>query len=296
MITIKNLTYSYDDKKIILDDINVSIDDGKIMGLVGINGAGKSTLLRLLTGVYLPKSGEIYIDAKKPSDEDLRKDIFFLSDDPFYTNDTTCKSLRKLLKTFYKDFNDEVYEEIMNLFKLPANKKIRTFSKGMRRQAYIALAFAIGPKYLFLDEAFDGLDPLAKIRFKNYIYRIIKEKGSTVLISSHSLAELSDFCDEYLMIDGNKIVHTGLETGEESKFSKFQIAFSDIKTKEDFSNFELVEFKAVGHVVTVILKDNKEDAIAKINSMNPLVVDELKLNFEEAFFQTIDSEMKGGEA
>lgn len=296
MITVNELVFWYDKTRTILDSVNFNIEDGKVMGLVGINGAGKSTLLRLMTGVYTPKGGSISIDGRSPSDEILRRDIFFLSDDPYYTNETTCKSMKNLCKTFYKDFDDSVYNEIMSLFKLPEKQKLRSFSKGMRRQAYIALAFAIGPKYLFLDEAFDGLDPLAKIRFKTYINKIIKEKGSTVLISSHSLAELSDFCDEYIMIDNNKIVHTGIESNEKKEFCKFQVAFDTVKEMKDFSIGEITSFKAVGRVITLIVKGDSESVKAKLMEMNPLLVDELKLNFEEAFFQDLDAKENGGKA
>lgn len=289
MIEISNLTHYYDDKKVVLEDINLKIDDGRVMGLVGINGAGKSTLLRLIAGVYLPKKGEILIDGKKPSEVDLRKDLFFLADDPYFTNNDTCKSLKTLYSVFFENFNNEVFEEIIGIFKLPMTKKIRSFSKGMRRQVYIALAFAVSPKYLLLDEAFDGLDPLAKIRFKNYICRFIKEQGSTVIVSSHSLSELSDFCDQYVMIDGKKIIHTGSEESTANEFVKFQVAFNNSMTEEEVrtTNIEITSLKIVGRVVTIVARGDKSQVVSEINKLNPLFIDELELNFEEAFFQDL---------
>jgi dipeptidyl-peptidase-4 len=88
-----------------------------------------------------------------------------------------------------------VFEKYMDEFGLDEKKPIRNFSKGMRRQLFIALALAVKPKYLLLDEAFDGLDPLARLSFKKAINEAVEENGTSVIISSHSLRELEDFCD-----------------------------------------------------------------------------------------------------
>ena len=109
MIEIRHLSHTLG-KNVILDDVNLTIPDSTVMGLVGINGAGKTTLLRLMSGVYLPDKGRIFYDGdREPSDEKTRRDIFFLPDDPYYTMNATGKSMREMYKIFYPRFDNTVY-------------------------------------------------------------------------------------------------------------------------------------------------------------------------------------------
>ena len=186
MIKIEGLSHSFG-KNTVLEDVDLEIGSGKVLGLVGINGAGKSTLLRLISGVYKPQKGKVTYDGKDPGKGETRRDLFLLPDDPYYGGQTTCNSLFGMYKTFYPGADEKVFRAIIDDFALPDKKPLRTFSKGMRRQAFVAMAFAVSPKYLLLDEAFDGLDPLARKKFKERLSRMVKEKESTVIISSHSL-------------------------------------------------------------------------------------------------------------
>ncbi len=189
MIQVNNLCKSFGDKKV-LDNVNLKIEDGKVFGLVGINGAGKSTLLRLLSGIYEADSGSIIIEGENVfENEKVKSKIFFLPDEPFYDHNTSPLTLIDLYKTYY-NFDQDKYIEYLNGFKLPLKKSMHNFSKGMKRQVFISLALAIKPKYLFLDEAFDGLDPLARLSVKRAIVNLVSEYNTTIIISSHSLREL----------------------------------------------------------------------------------------------------------
>ena len=180
MIEIKNLSKSYGDK-LVLKNLSIKIEDGKIFGLVGINGAGKSTLLRLISGIFEANTGSILVDGEEIYDnENKKKDIFFLPDEPYYGINTTPLNLIDLYQEFY-DFNKQEYLNYLEIFKLPLNKKMHTFSKGMKRQVFVSLALAIKPKYLLLDEAFDGLDPLARLTFKRAIIDLVEEKQTTII-------------------------------------------------------------------------------------------------------------------
>ena len=121
MISIKNLHKSYTDKKV-LEGINLTINDGSILGLVCINGAGKSTLLRLLSGIFKPDEGSIEYDNETVFDnKNVKKDIFFLPDEPFYQFNETPPSLLQLYKAFY-DVDESVYFYYLSYFKIHLNK------------------------------------------------------------------------------------------------------------------------------------------------------------------------------
>ncbi len=287
MIELKNV-YKRFDKKEILNDINIKIEDGKIFGVVGINGAGKSTLLRIISGVYKTDSGNVLINNKEVfENENVKKDIFFLPDEPYYGTNTTPISLKDIYKAFYK-LDEEKYFEYLNLFKLPLKKQLNNFSKGMKRQVFISLALAIKPKYLLLDEAFDGLDPLARLTFKRALIELIEDNKSTIIISSHSLRELEDICDSYALINAKSIATYGSISDAIESIHKYQIAFEKVMSKEDF-NIEFKSFTQDGRVIKVVVKDDLETFTEKMNKYNPLLIDEIPIDFEELFIIEVES-------
>ena len=288
MIEVKNL-YKCFDKKSVLNNLSLKIDDGIVFGLVGINGAGKSTLLRLLSGVYQADAGLITFDGENVFDNpNVKKDIFFLSDDPYYSTNTKGNDLFELYKMMYHA-NVDIFNRYMKLFNLNPNLPINNFSKGMRRQVFVALAISVKPKYLFLDEAFDGLDPLARLTFKRAIIEMTEETNCTIIISSHSLRELEDICDYYGLLDHGYITCSGLLSEEIGKVHKYQLAFNEDKNREDFNNLDIIHFSKTGRVLKIVVKGDPEEIEASISKMNPILIDKIAINFEELFIYEVES-------
>lgn len=286
MIEIRNLCKNFGEK-CVLKDVSLTVPDGAVFGLVGINGAGKSTLLRLMAGILAADNGEILFDGKKAFENpQCKKDIFFLPDDPYYTSNITGEKLREIYRTFYP-FDDKLFSEMTEEFKLDTNGSLRSFSKGMRRQIFAALALATRPKYLLLDEAFDGLDPLARLAFKRRLIALCKDGGSTVMISSHSLRELEDISDCYGLLDECRVASSGELDIELGKVFKFQIAFHREVSREEFG-FPCLAFRSAGRVVQVVVRGDKEKILASIEALSPVLVDELPMDFEEFFLSEVD--------
>ena len=287
MIEIKNLCKSFNDKEV-LNNINLTIEDGKVFGLVGINGAGKSTLLRLISGIYKADSGLILVDNEIAyENENIKKDFFILPDEPYYSVNTTPKSLIEIYKAFYS-VDVEKYFEYINYFKLPLTKKMNNFSKGMKRQVFISLALAIKPKYLLLDEAFDGLDPLARLACKRAIIELVEEQETTVIISSHSLRELEDICDSYGLIDNKTIASSGDIVDAIESIHKYQVAFEVLPSIEEL-DFEIKNYSVDGRVMKLVVKEDYDTFKNKISKFNPLLIDEVKIDFEELFIIEVES-------
>ena len=182
----------------------------------------------------------------------------------------------------------EHYFKYLELFEIPIKKPINKFSKGMKRQVFIALALAIKPKYLLLDEAFDGLDPLARLTFKRALIDLIDEKKTTIIISSHSLRELEDICDSYGLIDNRNIVSSGLISEATENVHKYQVVFSDIITKEQFDiNFK--NYQQDGRIIKVVVKEDLEQFTKLMEKYNPLIIDEIPIDFEELFIIEVES-------
>lgn len=290
MIRIHNLSHTLGGARV-LENVSLCIPDGAILGLVGINGAGKSTLLRLLSGVYLPDEGSIDYDGASPSSEATRRDVFFLPDDPYFTHHTTVKSMFSLYRAMYP-VDEERYKRLVSLFGLDEKKPLRSFSKGMRRQAYMAIALAIRPKYLFLDEAFDGLDPLARQKVKEELAALADENGSTVIISSHSLRELEDFCDKYAVLDRLTVSSSGDISDRVEQYCKFMLAFADGFSEDTFKGLPVVSMSASGKFVRAVFEGDSTDIGQRLLALSPTVIEEMNVDFEEVFINEVSREVK----
>ena len=289
MISI-NINSHYLGGNLILEDVNIRVPDGKVLGLVGTNGSGKSTLLRLMSGVYVPDSGSVLYDGKNANDPKVREDVFFLPDDPFYAGQTTGKGIFDTYLTFYPNLDRELYRQLLERFKLDENAHQRNFSKGMRRQFYIALALSARPKYLLLDEAFDGLDAFTKKTVIEEINRAVEENGSTVVISSHALSELETFCDLYALIDNHTVSSQGSLEEHAAKYCRFRLAFTEVQTAIAFSNLNVRDIEIKGKFVTVTIEGDADFAYNELLKLNPAVIEQEQLTFEDVFI----TDVKGG--
>lgn len=289
MIKINNVSKSYG-SLIALNDVNLEIEEGKIVGLVGINGAGKSTLLRSIAGVLKCDCGQILIDNEETyENEVIKRRIFFLPDEPYFSINDTPISLIDFYKVFY-DFDQALFLEYLEYYDIPLKKPISGYSKGMKKQVFISLALAIKPKYLLLDESFDGLDPLSRVLFKKKIMKMVEENKTTVLIASHSLKELEEFCDSYAILDDKHIVSKGMIIDDINKYHKYQIAFNTEVSVVDipFSYVSALQNKRIVKLITTAKYNTVEE---KLKSLNPIIIDELDIDFEELFI--IEVEKRG---
>jgi ABC-2 type transport system ATP-binding protein len=287
MIKITNLNKSYGDKKV-LENLNCTIKTGSVYGLIGANGAGKSTLLRIIMGIFKKDSGIIEIDGKELVDsEELKQKLVYVPDDLFFFKNYTIKDMAIFYSKLYPKFDMDFAMGFAEKLKLNTNQKIQTFSKGMKRQVFIALALAVKPKYLLLDEAFDGLDPLSRKIFKDAIITLVEESQTTVLISSHSLRELEDFCDRFILIDSNTIKTQGDIAEHVGRYCKFELAFTEEVSKDIFAKFPIVSLTVKNRFVQIVLEGNSDDMREQLELLSPAVMDEMPLDFEETFIHDV---------
>ena len=206
MIEIKNLTKTFGSVKAV-DDLSININQG-INGLVGENGAGKSTLLRLISDVYEKDNGEILVDKEDNKNLNVKNNIFFLSDSPYSPSNASVNQTFDFYSTLF-DLDKERFLEIMSNLSLPIDRKVSTFSKGMRRQFFLAIALSAKAKYVLLDEAFDGLDPLVLDTIKQEIIKDADEK--TYIISSHNITSLERLCDNFILLSKGLLAFSGIK-------------------------------------------------------------------------------------
>ncbi|MDR2671195.1 MAG: ABC transporter ATP-binding protein, partial [Oscillospiraceae bacterium] len=206
MIEVRNLTKAFGACRA-LDRISCKIDNGCIYGLVGSNGAGKSTLLRLITGIYRPDAGDVRLDGRAVGNDPMAKQrMIFVADELFFLPGANMRRMARLYAAEYPAFSHERLRELAARFGLDMNASIQTFSKGMRRQAAILLSLSCRTDYILLDETFDGLDPVMRALVKRTLYEDIETRRATAVISSHSLRELEDTCDQLALMHRGGLV------------------------------------------------------------------------------------------
>ena len=283
MITVKNLTKKFGDFTA-LDSISCTIPEGSIYGMVGSNGAGKSTFLRLITGVYKADGGEIKIDGMDVYENvDAKRLFMYVPDELYFINGASIERMAKLYSSMYEGFDLEKLRSYAYKLGLNTRKSLNSFSKGMRRQASIILALATNPKYIFFDETFDGLDPVVRNVIKGFIYNDVVERKATAIITSHSLRELEDTCDQLAMLHKGGMVFER-EIGDlKTSLFKVQIALNQEYSKEDFENIDIIHFTKKGSVSNMIVRGDRDQTIEKLKTHMPIILDILPLSLEEVF-------------
>ena len=296
MIELDNIQLSFDDNKI-LDGVTMTIPDGRAFGLLGSNGAGKSTILRLLSGIYKLQGGTLKIDGEDVYDNvKIKEQICFINDETIQFTGYTLKQLKNYYKRFYRTFSEEKFQKLHSVLNLPMDKKLSTFSKGMKRQAIVICAIACCTKYIFLDEAFDGLDPTMRIIVKNMMIDAMIDSGATIILSSHNLKEIQEFCDTAALLHDGKIVFCRELDSVMGSIRKVQTSFDIPANKEDFPEIEVLHIENTGSVTTVIAKGTEEEIRAAIEKHNPKFVDVIPLTLDEIFIYEMEGQGYDGKS
>jgi ABC-2 type transport system ATP-binding protein len=289
MIKAENVTKRFENFTA-LDNLSCIIPKGCIYGLVGSNGAGKSTFLRLIAGIYKPEDGNITIEDATVYENELAKNkIIFIPDELYFLPQSNLKRMAKLYSSMYENFSYERFHNLCETFKLSKKNNFNTFSKGMKRQAAIILGLSAMPEYIFLDETFDGLDPVVRNLVKTILYSDVLERNSTAIITSHSLRELEDTCDQLALLHKGGIVFESDVQNLKTNLFKIQLAFNDEYDKSKFNELDILSFNKKGKVSNFIVRGDREATYTKLNDMKPILLEILPLSLEEVFIYEMEA-------
>lgn len=235
MINIKQVTKSFKGFKAI-DNISLTIDTGEYLALLGPNGAGKTTLVEMIEGLQLPDSGEIVInelkwnhDAKK-----LRSIMGLSLQETKFIDKLTVLETMELFSSFYS-LSKARAREIIQVVNLEAKSKAYTvnLSGGQRQKLALGIAILNNPDILLLDEPTTGLDPNARREIWDILLKLKKEKGTTLILTTHYMEEAEQLCDRIVIIDGGKILGDGTLESLLSTFSKGEIITFEIDRRPE---------------------------------------------------------------
>lgn len=226
MIEIKNLSLKYGGREV-LKDLNLNIDSGKIIGLVGENGTGKSTLMRVLTGLEKNYKGEVLIDGNRPGGE-TNTLISYQPDHLPFDDSMTIIDIGNIYERFYDDFDAENYYKMIDSFSIERNLKIKECSKGMKDKVQIAASLARKTDFYLLDEPMTGIDPKARYEMLNTIIENFSP-DSTLIISTHLITEIEKILDEVIIIsDGKVLAHKAVDEIREEKGLSLEEYFREV--------------------------------------------------------------------
>ena len=205
MITIKDLGFAYGEKAV-LKNITMTLEEGRIYGLLGENGVGKTTLLTLLCGLKKPQASTIDTDGMKPYDRQpsLLSNQYYLSDEVPAMNMKASEYAKNYGK-FWEGFDMDKFMEVMGVLENDPQQKMNQMSFGQLKKTYIAFALACNTKYLFMDEPTNGLDIPSKAQFRKAVTKYTRE-DSVILISTHQVRDLENIIDPIIILDRQDVL------------------------------------------------------------------------------------------
>ena len=287
ILTTNNLTKNYN-KYCAADKINIHVKKGEIYGLIGRNGAGKTTILRMISGLSNASSGSYSINGKTNNElVHERKNVGALIEAPgIYPNMTAYENLKIKCIATGKN-NPEYINSMLRLVGLEKakNKKTREFSLGMRQRLGIALALVGDPQLIILDEPINGLDPQGIAEMREILNTLSKERGITIIISSHILDELSKIADSYGIIHQGKLIDEMTAQQLENKCGEFVV----LKTNNNLKAIQILSEMGIDEFET----ENNTIKITTSNVNNEEIVDRLVksgIRVSEIFFNRLTLE------
>ena len=281
IIETKNLTKYYGDIRGI-ENLSLQVKKGEIFGFLGPNGAGKTTTIRTLLGLLKPTSGEAYILNKNIEEDivEIRANVGYI---PGELNLYEHLTGRQFLDYFssLRETNLSLLDELLEIFELPLERKIKSYSRGMKQKMGIIQAFMDDPPVVIMDEPTSGLDPLLQQKFYEFL-KSEKKKGRTMFFSSHILSEVDKICDRVAIIRDGKLVT--LEDVETLKNKSGKII--KLKIKEDPSKFKgSKDMEIVNGWIEFVTSD---DINYWIKEIAKFTVEDLKIsdfNLEDIFIR-----------
>ncbi|MET1031267.1 ABC transporter ATP-binding protein [Domibacillus tundrae] len=265
-------------------DVHVHVKKGSIYGLLGSNGAGKTTLLKMLSGIVQADQGKPTIEGELIFERpDIKKRILFIPDQPYFFHQTSLLQMASFYEAVYDRWNGERFHQLLEHFDLDPKAKLSRMSKGMQRQASFILTLSAMPDALILDEPFDGLDPVVRQQVKNLLIQDVSGREMTVLVSSHNLREMEDFCDAVGVMHKGRILYERDLEELKTDVSKLQVAFRKMPDETFLKGMDVMHFEKRGRVLTCIVRGNEGDIDRHVRSYEPAIYDVLPLTLEEIF-------------
>jgi ABC-2 type transport system ATP-binding protein len=207
LLRIKGLSKSFGRKKV-LEDFDLTVESGRVYGLLGLNGEGKTTLARILMGIIPPDGGEIFFKGRRIAygQSAYKRDFGYVPEDPFFYEDMTVRGLLDFNGRFYPKWDRKRAAADLERFTLDPKARVGTLSRGQKLKLGLAVALAAAPEFLVLDDPTSGLDVPTRQDFLRDVIRELAASGTTVLFASHLVHELERIVERLLVLSGGRLI------------------------------------------------------------------------------------------
>ena len=277
-----------------LAGLDLRVPRGAICGLLGKNGAGKTTTIKVLLGMVQPTSGRASVfglsATQAKASLDIRARAAFVSEDKDLYAGVTAGALVDFTAAFYPKWRADRASEYLAAFELRANATTRELSRGMRTKLALLLALSTGAELLILDEPMSGLDPAAIEQVLKIIVQQAGRDGTTVLFSSHQLADVEQIADHIAIVDRGRIVVDGALDDLRAAYRRIQLVFDNAAPDTKFASSSVVSLRREGRVLSVLCRAGEADVVAEARALNPKGVDVLPVTLKEIFLETVGVE------
>ncbi|MCK8491140.1 ABC transporter ATP-binding protein [Spirosoma sp. RP8] len=256
MITLNQLTFGYSAKKLLFQDLTVSLHPGTIYGLLGKNGAGKSSLLRLMGGLLYPTAGQVRVVGFEPRQRQpaFLQELYFIPEE-IYLPPVTLQRYIDTMGPFYPNFSEAQFRRYLSEFDVPQDRKLTAMSYGQKKKVVISFGLATNTRILLMDEPTNGLDIPSKSQFRKIVASALAD-DRLMLISTHQVRDLDNLIDAVIVLDENEILinHSLAEISD-------RLLFNTVSTVSEPDSVLYAEPSLRGHAVVMENRNHEESKI-----------------------------------
>jgi ABC-2 type transport system ATP-binding protein len=274
-----------------LRGLNLDVPAGTIFGFLGQNGAGKTTAIKILLGMARPTGGSARVfgldAAAQPSSVAIRARTGFVSEDKDLLGHLSVDQTIRFTSTFFPRWRRDQEQHFRSRFALPADRKVKDLSRGMRAKLALLLALCRGADLLVLDEPTSGLDPAAAEEVLHALVAAVGAGETTVFFSSHQIAEVDQIADRIAIVDRGRVAVSGGLDDLRASYRRIQIVFDDVAPEPAFRSPGLIRVVRNHRVLSVVVSGGAEDLIDEARSLRPVAIDSEPLTLKEVFLETV---------
>jgi ABC-2 type transport system ATP-binding protein len=275
-----------------LRGLSFSVPPGSIFGFLGRNGAGKTTTIKILLGIASPTGGEARVFglpvAGGESSVAIRRRTGFVSEDNDLYGSMTVDQIVRFTASFYPKWRHDLETKYRRSFDLPADRIVKSLSRGMRAKLALLLAFSRGADLLVLDEPTSGLDPAANEEVLQAIVSHVAREEMTVFLSSHQLADIDQIADHVAVLNHGRAVVAGSLDDIRQQYCRVQLVFESEAPDVRFHAPGVLRTQRIGRVLAVVARAGSQAIVDESRALGPVSVDVTPLMLKEIFFESVN--------
>jgi ABC-2 type transport system ATP-binding protein len=280
-----------------LRGLSLAVPAGSICGFLGRNGSGKTTTIKTLLGMVHPTSGHACVFGLAADDPaqsvTIRSRTGFVSEDKELYDYMTVAEIVRFTASFYPRWDRDLERRYLTSFELPADRRVKTLSLGMRTKLALLLAFCRRAELLVLDEPTSGLDPAVIEQVLQALVSHVAGQEATVFFSSHQIADVEQIADRVAIVDRGRVVVAGALDDLREGYKRIQIVFPGAAPPPSFRSPGVVHAQREGRVLTVLANGNADGIAEEARRLGPMSIDSLPVSLKDIFLETVRGERAG---